>query len=777
MPGKKEINADLELKGKLTIHTVPNSMGTGVFVYNPTTKEASQRTYAQFITDLSLSTTGHSHTFASITSKPTTIAGYGITDAMTTSHAANSVTSTNISNWNTAFANNHTHSNKANLDTINQDLATTSSVTFSNVIVSGAAGNYRGISFRTNNVGRWLLSINNVPETPHQLEGSDLEIHRYYNTGDYAGQILTMSRQSGLTTFYESVHTTKNYSFNGSLFARYSNGVNGLEYIVKESEDRMEMNMNSKTGGGRIQMRTIADGASLRLFGSVGEAFGLSEQYLHLPLPDAKLRVRRFGNYLVGYAAVINGDSLFEGSVTSTGNFTGNAFVKTGGTGTNVLLDNGLTKPLSELGGISVVPAGGISNASSYWDIYRNKVWFDYNWAGSSHVGSVISFTGLPNSSYAVELFGNFGDGSIFGLRTRNGDTNQWNPARYIWHTGNLSPVTTNTSQIITAHKVFLDGGGDEYHNGGIEIRRSVPGRFPTLAFHQTIDGYAGTIRLKSTAFEFQNATNGFIQLRASGYVVSGANNTGFLKAGGAVDYTAYAINNGSDWKGAANGLNHNTTVTGKTLNSSGQTVPLRDATYGSVSGVINVASIAAGNPDDSWFHRLKMLHENASGYYTEIAVQMTGGSSLWFKTYSGGATNNPNNVNGWIQAVDTLNDQTIRGAKTFISSVIAPAFYENSLRELKENIKPIKKSGLELVNALEIVTFDRIDKTAVNKIGIIADDSPKEFLSENLDAVDLYKTVFIQAKAIQELQKENEHLKEQLHNLQELVMANLNNI
>ena len=97
----------------------------------------------------------------------------------------------------------------------------------------------------------------------------------------------------------------------------------------------------------------------------------------------------------------------------------------------------------------------------------------------------------------------------------------------------------------------------------------------------------------------------------------------------------------------------------------------------------------------------------------------------------------------------------------TFSGSVTASAFYEGSLKSLKKNIKTFEKSGLDLVNQLDIVTFDRIDETAKNKIGIIADDSPKEFLSEELDAVDLYKTVFIQAKAIQELKSEVDELKE----------------
>ena len=120
---------------------------------------------------------------------------------------------------------------------------------------------------------------------------------------------------------------------------------------------------------------------------------------------------------------------------------------------------------------------------------------------------------------------------------------------------------------------------------------------------------------------------------------------------------------------------------------------------------------------------------------------------------------------------------QTITGVKTFSGSITAPSFLEGSLRSLKTNIKPFEKSGLELVNELEIVTFDRKDKSVKNKIGIIADDSSKEFLSEEQDSVDLYKTVFIQAKAIQELIEENKKLKEELHNLRELVMSKLDKL
>jgi hypothetical protein len=41
--------------------------------------------------------------FGSLLNTPTTVSGYGITDAMTTAHDANVITSTDISNWNTAY--------------------------------------------------------------------------------------------------------------------------------------------------------------------------------------------------------------------------------------------------------------------------------------------------------------------------------------------------------------------------------------------------------------------------------------------------------------------------------------------------------------------------------------------------------------------------------------------------------------------------------------------------------------------------------------------------
>jgi hypothetical protein len=85
-------------------------------------------------------------------------------------------------------------------------------------------------------------------------------------------------------------------------------------------------------------------------------------------------------------------------------------------------------------------PAAGLTNAS---DTNTNRSWFDYNWAGSGASGSVINFSGFggANQKYSTELFGGYSyEGNRFGLRTKNGDTNTWNPIKWIWHDGNFNP-------------------------------------------------------------------------------------------------------------------------------------------------------------------------------------------------------------------------------------------------------------------------------------------------------------------------------------------------
>ena len=122
----------------------------------------------------------------------------------------------------------------------------------------------------------------------------------------------------------------------------------------------------------------------------------------------------------------------------------------------------------------------------------------------------------------------------------------------------------------------------------------------------------------------------------------------------------------------------------------------------------------------------------------------------------------------GYSQSVPDLTKTeylSVNGDAVFVSDVTATAFYESSLRELKENIEPFDKSGLDLINKIDIVTYDKKDKTIKDKIGIIIDESPKEFANPEKNKVDLYKTIFIQAKAIQELSDKLNMLENKINN------------
>jgi hypothetical protein len=106
----------------------------------------------------------------------------------------------------------------------------------------------------------------------------------------------------------------------------------------------------------------------------------------------------------------------------------------------------------------------------------------------------------------------------------------------------------------------------------------------------------------------------------------------------------------------------------------------------------------------------------------------------------------------------------------TFTGSVTATAFYESSLRKYKKNIEPYTGKALQIVRDTDIVTFDRKDGATVNQIGIIADDSAPEFLNEEKNAVDIYKSIFVQNKAIQELSEIVENQQNQIDELKDMV-------
>lgn len=58
---------------------------------------------------------------------------------------------------------------------------------------------------------------------------------------------------------------------------------------------------------------------------------------------------------------------------------------------------------------------------------------------------------------------------------------------------------------------------------------------------------------------------------------------------------------------------------------------------YGSYAGIINDAT--NGPVASDWHHTIKMLHSNSEGYYTAIAVKMTGDEGMYHRRMTGGVT------------------------------------------------------------------------------------------------------------------------------------------
>ena len=138
----------------------------------------------------------------------------------------------------------------------------------------------------------------------------------------------------------------------------------------------------------------------------------------------------------------------------------------------------------------------------------------------------------------------------------------------------------------------------------------------------------------------------------------------------GLIDYWAFkdGTNATGNWVNTSNGLIANPTIPGKHFNASGNS-SLINATYGEGMGYLNNYGLPAGNPSDSWFYRLKFLHNNPGGCYGEFAIQMTDGNSAWYKRYDGGTDY------GWIRLLDTINgvtlntNQTIYAEKRFVGN------------------------------------------------------------------------------------------------------------
>ena len=89
------------------------------------------------------------------------------------------------------------------------------------------------------------------------------------------------------------------------------------------------------------------------------------------------------------------------------------------------------------------------------------------------------------------------------------------------------------------------------------------------------------------------------------------------------------------------------------------------------------------------------------------------------------------------------------------------------SLRSLKENITPFRKSAVKLINDVKVVNYNYIADVEKNhKVGFIADDTDELFSTKNHNIMDQSNCIGILLKAVQELSGEVKKLKEEINDL-----------
>lgn len=149
----------------------------------------------------------------------------------------------------------------------------------------------------------------------------------------------------------------------------------------------------------------------------------------------------------------------------------------------------------------------------------------------------------------------------------------------------------------------------------------------------------------------------------------------------------------------------------------------LLDAEYGTYGGIIQDSN--NGPTLGSWSNRIKILHNNSSGYYTELAQNLTGTAGVWHRRNVAGV------ISEWIPLLDKSNFHTYLD-ETYIQKQTDPNQLKNFVRYSLEsgltinwtagNVTPTQVIGFKENNSAQAYTFNgdniRAFANAVNRSG-----------------------------------------------------------
>jgi hypothetical protein len=213
-----------------------------------------------------------------------------------------------------------------------------------------------------------------------------------------------------------------------------------------------------------IRLFNASNGVSVIAFGATGtggiptsSALGYSDR--HEIRIGNTWRTRTYGGYFQ-----VNGDARATRFYDSND--------------TAYYLDPASTSNLNGLtvnGTITGTTSGNLTNASSEHLTYVHRIhtsdgtspdnfgynnrYQTFNYGVSSGVtGPLLSF-GALGDNYPMQITGAYsGGGSLFKVRTRNGDAATWNAWRTLWHDGNFNPSSYLTTTGKAADSDLLDG-------------------------------------------------------------------------------------------------------------------------------------------------------------------------------------------------------------------------------------------------------------------------------------------------------------------------------
>ncbi|SDL53178.1 hypothetical protein [Chryseobacterium taihuense] len=506
--GTEYIQLNSEIDGEIVVQSVPNSMGT-VLTYNPTTKKVSTRTNTEIISDMSLMTT---NTVQHTTNRK-------FFDTYGTDWGDNSLLVYAIAPLNPAMtfykegeSIGQIQYNLFNFNFINHDGSGYNSITASAFKKAGGNGNnllkddgstIAISSLATTHYHDYLQSDSLYLNTDLNNEGEPRKYKFRPAVMDNSPNMFpAMHNANGIISIstWENVYEHQlGFSSNGNIYHRHKDTSgfhnwgkvltstnSNLVTLDTEQDISSRKNFNGATGNnyGQNAIEVRGNGVSDTIYAGIG---------FHQPGLYAASLLYKGPTFGFEFVNVTN---------TAYEKIKANGFIKAGYNDGFILLAGGGHVPISEF----VINSDLTNQLTNYHkrdstgalynesDTHTNQTWFDYNWAGTGELGSVINYSGLGDQ-YSTEVFGSYNNPDKVAIRTRQGDINAWNEPRWLWHDKNFNPATkADVSQLV--NYLPLSGGT---LSGELVINRPNGTSFSNISPHLRLSAS----NLDSTSFLF----------------------------------------------------------------------------------------------------------------------------------------------------------------------------------------------------------------------------------------------------------------------------------